>query len=309
MGRVLIKEAIKTQGQSVKIAGWVHNIRVLKGLIFVVIRDISGQIQVVVEEGNQSAFNAVNGLNLESILEIEGQVQEKPSRSDEKEYEILASQAKVLSIAAEQMPIPVMQKTDNEADIENRFNWRWIDLRKPEHQMVFKTWTELEKGFRKSLADNNFIQIYTPTFMSTASETGSEVFAVKYFDKEVYLAQSPQFYKQMAMASGLDRVFVVGPVYRAEKSFTNRHSTEFTGWDLEMSYINSDQDLMDLEEDLIIAGFKQVKKALKIKVKVPKKPFPRITMAEAKARLAKKELNQKRMMTLALKKNRHLARL
>jgi len=287
MERVLISEVANHLGNSVKIAGWVHNVRILKGLIFVIIRDISGQIQVVVEESNQEVFSVVNGLNLESILSVEGTVQEKPSKSGNKEYELLAIKAEVLSLAAEQMPIPVMQKIDNEADVESRFNWRWLDLRKPEHQMIFKVWTELEKGFRQALSDNHFIQLYTPTFMSTASETGSEVFAVKYFDREVYLAQSPQFYKQMAMASGLERVFAVGPVYRAEKSFTNRHCTEFTGWDFEMSYIDSENDVMEMEEKMLVAGFEHVNKALNLDLQVPTMPFPRISMKEAKEKLAK----------------------
>ena len=309
MHRVLISQVSSQQDKTIKIAGWVHNLRVLKGLIFVIIRDISGQIQVVIEESNTEAFAVVSALSLESVVEIEGSVQEKPSKSGKKEYELLAKKVNVLSHAAEQMPIPVMQKIDNTADVENRFNWRWLDLRKPEHQLIFKVWTELEKGFRKVWLDNNFLQIYTPTFMGTASETGAEVFSVKYFDREVYLAQSPQFYKQMAMAAGMERVFAVGPVYRAEKSYTNRHSTEFTGWDFEMSYINSEVDLMDFEEDLIIAGFTQVKAELQLDFEIPQKPFPRITMAEAKAKLAKAGVKAEKTDDLSSEEEQALAKL
>ena len=119
--------------------------------------------------------------------------------------------------------------------------------------------------------------------MSTPSETGAEVFEVNYFDRKAYLAQSPQFYKQMAIASGLERVFMVGPVFRAEESFTTRHMTEFTGWDFEVGYIESHHDIMDLEEGMIVAGFEQIKKTFPgLDLAVPARPFPRITIVEAK---------------------------
>jgi aspartyl-tRNA synthetase len=121
--------------------------------------------------------------------------------------------------------------------------------------------------------------------MSTASESGADLFEVKYFEKKAYLSQSPQFYKQMAMAAGFEKVFMVGPVYRAEPSYTTRHVTEFTGWDFEVSYIDSHFELMAIEEQMLIAGFSQVKDALGLDITVPTAPFPKITMAEAKVKL------------------------
>ncbi len=129
------------------------------------------------------------------------------------------------------------------------------------------------------------MQVYTPCFMSTSSETGSEVFEVKYFDRKAYLSQSPQFYKQMAMASGFEKIFCFGPVFRAEPSFTTRHVTEFTGWDFEMSFIDSHADIMDAEEDMLIAGFKNLQENLHLDIEVPAKPFPRITLKDAKKKL------------------------
>jgi len=123
--------------------------------------------------------------------------------------------------------------------------------------------------------------------MSTASEGGSEVFEVKYFDRKAYLAQSPQFYKQMAMSAGFEKVFTFGPVFRAEPSFTSRHLTEFTGWDFEISYIDSHFDIMDIEEDLIISGFKTLKENLDLNIEIPRKPFPRYTLKETKEILEK----------------------
>lgn len=286
MVRILIKTAQK-ELKEVTVAGWARNIRLHKGLIFVELVDLSGMIQLVITADSEG-YGVLANLSLESVIEVTGAIQPKPARkgSTEPEFEVLVKTAKVLSVAEAELPIPVLTKADNEADVENRFDWRWLDLRQSEHQLIFKTWTELEKGFRKYWDEASYLQIYTPTFMSTASETGSEVFAVKYFDRTAYLAQSPQFYKQMAMASGFEKVFAVGTVYRAEKSFTNRHSTEFTGWDFEVSYIESEEDVAQELEKMITAGFTQVKEKLNLAIEVPTLPFPRITLAEAKAKLA-----------------------
>lgn len=293
MNRLSVSAA-KKQGQgSVTVAGFVHNKRVHKGVVFVDLRDLSGLLQLVVLESEVTAYQAVEGLNLESVLEASGILQEKPAKKGaepgEKDFELLVKEIKVLSSAAEQLPIQVLQKIDNEADLDNRLNWRFLDLRKEEHRLIFSVWTELEKGFRKYFSDQNFFQIYTPTLMSTASETGADVFAVKYFERQAYLSQSPQFYKQMAMAAGMEKVFMVGPVYRAEKSFTNRHVTEFTGLDFEISYIASHEDVMKTEEEMLVAGFQALaEKNLPLEFAVPTLPFPRLTLAEVKAKLAAK---------------------
>jgi aspartyl-tRNA synthetase len=183
-----------------------------------------------------------------------------------------------------ELPIPiVVQKGGGEAEQPLRLDWRWIDLRRPEHTAIFKTWNALEQGMRRVWNEKGYMQIYTPSFMSTPSETGAEVFEVNYFETKAYLAQSPQFYKQMGIASGFEKVFMTGPVFRAELSFTTRHLTEFTGWDFELAYIDSHHDIMDEEEDLIIGGFSEIKKQLpNIELEIPSKPFPRITMVEAK---------------------------
>ena len=141
---------------------------------------------------------------------------------------------------------------------------------------------------RDFLYKNNFTEIHSPKLIGAASESGSEVFEVKYFDRKAYLAQSPQFYKQMALASGLDKVFEVGPVFRAENSNTNRHATEFTGFDLEFAHIDSYEDVMDFEEDLLIAGLSLVKEKYGEKIKevfnteviIPTKPFPRMRLKD-----------------------------
>jgi len=288
MSRILITEAKKQETGEVTIAGWVRNLRAHKGVVFVDLVDISGAMQIVLASG-QGGYELAEKLTMESVIEVGGTLQLKPSKKNDpnpiKDYELAVSSARLISLAAENLPIPVLTKVDNEANLDNRLDWRWLDLRRPEHQLIFKVWTKLEEGARQYFQENNFFQIYTPCLMSTSSETGSEVFAVKYFDRPAYLSQSPQFYKQMAMASGLEKVFMVGPVFRAELSFTTRHVTEFTGWDFEVSYIDSHADIMSIEEDLLIAGFKKVKADLGLEIDIPAKPFPKITLAEAKAKL------------------------
>jgi aspartyl-tRNA synthetase len=287
MERLSILEAKKKVAGQVTVSGFVRTHRALKGLIFVVLSDLSDSIQLVIEEKNEAVYNQALTLNLESVIEVSGSLQPKPIKAGgTPDFELLVSDIKILSLAKEQLPIPVSQKADNQADFDLRFNWRFLDLRRPENQLIFKVWTELEKGFRDYFSQSKYIQIYTPTFMNTASETGADVFEVKYFDRKAYLAQSPQFYKQMAMAAGLERVFTVGTVYRDEKSFTNRHVTEFTGWDFEISYIHSEDIIMDEEEKMIEAGFKNVKENLGLDICVPNRPFPRLTLAHVKEKLS-----------------------
>jgi len=288
MSRILITDAKKQETGEVTIAGWVRNLRAHKGVVFVDLVDISGTMQIVFAAG-QGGYEIAEKLTMESVIEASGSLQAKPSKKNDpnpvKDYELAVSSARLISLAAENLPIPVLTKVDNEANLDNRLDWRWLDLRRAEHQLIFKVWTKLEEGVRQYFRENNFFQIYTPCLMSTSSETGSEVFAVKYFDRPAYLSQSPQFYKQMAMASGLEKVFMVGPVFRAEPSFTTRHVTEFTGWDFEISYIDSHFDIMSIEEDLLIAGFKKAQEDLGLVLDIPVKPFPKITLAEAKAKL------------------------
>lgn len=268
-------------GKEVQIRGFVHAIRAQSKIAFVILRDISGTIQCVV--GKESpAFETAKGLSVESVIEVIGLAKKADQAPGGVEIEVKA--INVLSAAAPELPIPVVtKKGGEETEAPTRFDYRWIDLRKPEKAKIFKVWTALEKGFRKYWDENNYIQLYPPAFMNTPSETGAEVFEVKYFDRKAYLAQSPQFYKQMAQAAGFEKVFMVAPVFRAEESFTTRHLTEFTGWDFELSYIDSHHDVMDAEEGMIVAGFEEVKKQFpELNIKVPSRPFPRVPIVELK---------------------------
>ncbi|MBI2065584.1 MAG: aspartate--tRNA(Asn) ligase [Candidatus Zambryskibacteria bacterium] len=271
--------------QTDSIQGFIHALRIQSKIIFIVVRNREGLIQVVVETSNPE-FKKAKELTLESVIRVDGEMVDAPQAPGGKEMK--PTRIEVLGLAAPELPIPVVVKgSDEETEAPTRFDYRWLDLRKPEKQKIFKVWTEFEKGWRKYWDENNFIQLYPPALMSIPSESGAEVFEVNYFDRKAYLAQSPQFYKQMAMAAGFEKVFMVSPVFRAEESFTTRHMTEFTGWDFEISYIESHNDVMSTEEGMIIEGFRQLLKVFPdLNITIPTQPFPKITMVEAKKILA-----------------------
>ncbi len=285
-------ETINKIGQEVILKGWVNTVRKMGKIVFMDLRDRSGIIQVVLipNELDEVSQSLISEIKPEYVLEIHGLVNKRGEKQINKEeptgtVEVLAKSIKVLSVAETPLPIPITNDYGNEAELAIRLDWRWLDLRDHQKQNIFKVWTALETGVREYFAKENFIQIYTPSFMSAPSESGAEVFIVKYFKSKAYLAQSPQFYKQMAMAAGLEKVFAFGPVFRAEPSFTSRHLTEFTGWDFEISFIDSHFDVMAAEEQMLISGFRQVKDQVLPNLEIPKSPFPKITMQEAKEKL------------------------
>ncbi len=274
-------EVLAKAGEEVSVRGFVQALRGQSKIAFIVLRDIEGTIQGVVMK-DSPAFETAKKLSTESVIVMSGLAKKADQAPGGVEIEV--KDIKVLSVAAPELAIPVVTlKGGEETEAPIRFDYRWIDLRKPEKAQIFKVWTALEKGFRKYWDENKFIQLYPPAFMNVPSETGAEVFEVKYFDRKAYLAQSPQLYKQMAQASGFEKVFMVTPLFRAEESFTTRHLTEFTGWDFEMSYIESHHDVMDAEEGMIVAGFEEVKKQFpQLNIQIPSRPFPRITILDAK---------------------------
>ena len=291
--RILINQIKKKIGQKVKIAGFVKTIRDHGGIKFLIVRDISGIIQVVVNKSNIETAKTAELLNLESVVEILGVVEEEKQAPNG--FEIQAEEIKILSLSAPELPIPVVEKGQEETEQHIRLDWRWLDLRKPKKALIFKVWTVMEQAFREYLLSNGFIQIHSPKLMNAPSESGAELFEVKYFDRTAYLAQSPQFYKQMAMAAGFEKVFEIGPVFRANPSFTSRHDTEFTSYDVEISFIESYKDIISLEERLIQYMLTEVKEKLgdlilnfyDREIIIPSIPFPKVTMKEAKKILSK----------------------
>ncbi len=268
-------------GETVKIQGFVENLRNKKWMAFLVIRDITGKIQVTLEkEPNPELSAIVDQLTIDSVVTVEGQavINEGVKLGG---IEILPTSIRIESIA-DALPI----KPDSA--IDSRLDYRWIDLRTEKNTLIFKLQTDMVAAMRQYLLDHNFMELHFPKIIGAASESGSEVFKLKYFDGDAFLAQSPQFYKQMAMAAGFERVFEVAPVFRAEKSHTSKHATEFTGFDLEFSYVESFEDVMKLEEDLITYMLEQlapkykddVKRLFGMDIVVPTKPFPRMSVAD-----------------------------
>jgi len=297
MERTRIAEVKGRLGERIKIAGFVETIRDQGSIVFLLIRDITGLIQVVATKNHAEAFQSVKTLSHESVVEIVGAAKEESQAPGG--YEVAAEEIVALSRADPELPIPVIEKgSQQESEQALRMDWRWIDLRKPAHALVFKVWTLLEAAFREYWTDNSYIEIHSPKLIATASESGADVFEVKYFERAAYLAQSPQFYKQMAMAAGFEKVFEVGPVFRAEPSFTSRHATEFTGYDVELSYIQSHDDVMAEEEKTIHFVLKKIKHAYGDEIRrvygreviVPPLPFPRISMRETKEILTKRNV-------------------
>ncbi|MBU2025647.1 MAG: aspartate--tRNA(Asn) ligase [Patescibacteria group bacterium] len=289
-----ISQIKKTKpAKNITVYGWVHVIRDLGNIKFILLRDISGTIQTVILKKNQAVFKKSAKLTPESVVRLTGQLKKQKQAPDG--VEILVQSIKILSLALPELPIPVIEKTKAQTAQSKRIDWRWLDLRKPQKQLVFKVWTEMERAMRQYFLENNFIQIYSPKLMSSPSEGGSELFELPYFKTKAFLAQSPQFYKQMAMAAGLERVFEAGPVFRAEPSFTSRHATEFTSYDFEMSFIQSHQDVIAVEEQMLKSMLKAVqekygqliKKQYNRELVVPSIPFPQFTMKQAKAILKK----------------------
>ena len=269
-----------------KVSGFVENYRNKRTMAFIVVRDFSGKLQVTVEKEKHPEFaEMLDKLTIQSVVTFEGEVVAN-------EYvkmggiEMLPDTMTVESYA-EALPIK------DDSDIDVRMDYRWIDLRRERNHAMLRLQTVMTASLREFLLEKNFVEIHTPKLIAAASESGSDVFEVKYFDTNAYLAQSPQFYKQMAMASGLERIFETGPVFRAEKSYTNKHATEFTGFDLEFSYVTGVEDVMHMEEELLTYMLTRVKEKCGEEIKalfdmditVPTLPFPRMKLKDVYAQL------------------------
>ncbi len=257
-----------------KIGGFVKKVRDLGKICFVVLYDTTGEVQVVFRG---DSADAVRGIGRESVLGVEGLVVK--SDKTREGIEVIPERWVILSVASPP-PIP-LHDDPSRTDLSKRLDYRWLDLRGGRLK-YFRMLSDLVREMRWSFYRHGFTEIFTPKLLAHPSEGGSEVFTVLYFDREAYLAQSPQFYKQMAVISGLDRVFEIAPVFRANPSFTSRHDTEFTMLDVEVAWIESHHDIMDLEEEWIREWIKNFLERWE-EVEEPSLPkkIPRIPMEEA----------------------------
>ena len=264
-----------------RVQGFVENFRNKRTMAFIVVRDFTGKLQITIEkEKHPEMLEMLDKLTIHSVVTFEGEVvaSEYVKMGGKEMYPDFMQ----VESYAEALPI----KDDSEIDV--KMDYRWIDLRREKNHLMLALQTTLTAAFRDFLLERDFVEIHTPKLIGAASESGSDVFEVKYFDGFAYLAQSPQFYKQMAMAAGLERIFETGPVFRAEKSYTNKHATEFTGFDLEFSYVNGCEDVMKMEEELVAYAIARVKEAhgdaikelYDMDLEVPTLPFPRMKLKD-----------------------------
>ena len=254
---------LKDSEGKVEVWAWIEKVRDQKSMQFVILRDRSGMLQMTIEKASKKEMaEVVSHFTQDFYVKVKGTVvQNEYVKLGKKE--LLPDSIEVLS-KADISPI------DGESSIDQRLDYRWIDLRDPKKRLIFEAQTALTQGMRNYCIDNGFIEVHCPTTIKNESESGSGVFEVKYFDKKAYLIQSPQFYKQMAIAAGFEKVFIATPIYGAEKSFTRKHATEFSGFDLEFANVSSVEDVMKVEEELIHAGLKEVSEKYGEKIKYTK---------------------------------------
>ena len=290
MTKILFKDLENYFDQEIEIQGFVDKIRDLQYVQFVILRDSSSKVQMTVEksDNNKEINDIISSLTKESTILAKGIVY-KQEKVKLRGMEFIPSKIEITSKSEEELPIDILDYT-NKSNQELRLDNRFLDLRLDKNYLIFKGQTLAEMAMREYWISNNFIEIHSPKILGTASESGAEVFSLDYFGKKVYLAQSPQFYKQMAMAAGFNNVFEIGPVFRAENSHTAYHATEFTSVDIEMSWIKSYHEVMDAEETKIKHVMQRLfndlneeyKEMYKKDIEVPNYSFPRIPFYEAK---------------------------
>lgn len=294
--RVLIKDLAAHEDGPVRVSGWVEKVRDQKFVQFVVLRDESGAVQLVnggvLREADPEnprsdilleRTGTITELTHGTFITVTGELQHN-ERVKLGGVEIQIDKIDVVTRALPDNPVA------DDSGIDVRLDWRFLDLRRPEQNLVFRVQTTFLHALRQVWVERGFIEIQTPKLMASASESRAELFEVEYFEGKAFLAQSPQFFKQMAQAAGFGGIFEVGPAFRADPSFTSRHATEFTSIDAELSWIESHEDVMELHEELMVAGITAVKekhgaeieKLFGVELEVPARPFPRIPLAEAK---------------------------
>jgi nondiscriminating aspartyl-tRNA synthetase len=274
--------------QDVILAGWVEDLRKMGKMTFLTLRDVTGITQIILTD---ELTKAVEGITRQSVVRVTGKVQD--TRARDFEYEIKANEISILAKAVYPLPIDPIGRL--ESHIDNRLNTRALDMRNQKTASIFKIRHHVLASLRKTLSEKKFIEITTPKIIGSASEGGANLFSLDYFGKQAYLAQSPQLYKEQ-MTIGLERVFEIASFYRAEKSHTGRHLSEFTSVDIEAAFMNY-TDVMNVLEDLVVDTFKYVsencKKELEIignKTITPDHPFEKITYSQALDELKEKDV-------------------
>jgi nondiscriminating aspartyl-tRNA synthetase len=289
MERIYTSEVSSRVGQRVRLAGWLHALRRLGGINFLVLRDVRGTVQVVVD--TPEALAMLEGLLPETVLEVEGEAVAEPQAPGG--IEIHCPQFEILSPVRDALPFP-LNKPEMKATLPTFLDHATVGLRHPQRRARIRLQAGVMAGFRATLTDLGFTEIQTPKLVEAATEGGANVFGVKYFDRQAYLAQSPQFYKQI-MVGVFERVFEVGPVFRAEPHDTVRHINEYVSLDVELGFIRDHRDVMAVLTKVIrgIVGHLQDHFApeltlLNAKMPVAPEQFPAIYFPEAQELILQK---------------------
>lgn len=276
---------VKVGDGIVTVKGWVQDIRNLGGISFIALRDRHGVIQLTLPKKkiDPDLFGSITKLSRESVISVTGEVKE--SNQTELGVEIIPQSFVLESEAAVPLPLGVIDKVS--AELDTRLNNRFMDVRKPEVRAIFELKSMMIELIEEAVRINGFTQVHTPKIGAAGAEGGAELFKVRYFEKDAYLAQSPQLYKQILMSTGLDRVFEIGPAFRAEHSNTNRHVTEFISFDGEMSWIENEEQVMAMIEEVIDHVLKGLKEKgakqlalLEKDIVIPARPYPILTYSE-----------------------------
>lgn len=272
-------------GEDVIVMGWVHEIRDLGGIIFILVRDTTGMIQITApsKKVDPEILEQLREFRKESVVAIEGTVQESDKAPNG--VEIIPKEIKILNLANQPLPMDPTEKV--KAEIDTRLDSRFLDLRKSNISAIFKIKSQMFHTVRDFFYENGFVEINTPKLVASATEGGTELFPITYFEKEAFLGQSPQLYKQIMMSSGIDRVFEIGQIFRAEEHDTLRHLNEAVSIDAEASFMDGD-DMMkvlnNMIEQVIIDVNEYCSYELELldhKLPIPDGPFPKITYDEA----------------------------
>ncbi|MDG6217875.1 MAG: aspartate--tRNA(Asn) ligase [Candidatus Thermoplasmatota archaeon] len=279
-------------GSSITVAGWVEDIRNIGSIAFIIIRDKKGTLQVTaLKKEHPELFEKLVTLPRESVVSIMGLCQE--SKKARNGYEVIPKKVSVLSLSESPLPLGIVDKV--EAELDTRLDNRFLDLRKPVVQAIFQIRSAVIGAVHDNLRLMGFEEVHTPKLIGTSSEGGTDVFKIGYFDREAFLAQSPQLYKQMLMSTGLDRVYEIAWYFRAEEHNTRRHLNESTAVDVEMAFIENEEDVMRVLEELVSCMWLKAGEqsnsliVLDKSISIPKTPFRRVTYDEALSLLADRD--------------------
>ncbi|MCX6815467.1 MAG: aspartate--tRNA(Asn) ligase [Candidatus Aenigmarchaeota archaeon] len=285
-------------GKTVTVAGWVAKIRDIGKVKFLILRDKEGEVQIIAKKGDilDSLVDTITSLTRESVVSVTGKVIKNKDAPGG--FEIVPEKINVLAKA--EAPLPLETDPNIKSELDTRINFRYLDLRRKEVSAIFRIKDVVHRSFIKYLEAEGFILAHVPCVVSAATEGGTNLFPISYFENEAFLSQSPQLYKQMLMASGLDKVLIVTPVFRAEEHNTTRHLNESTQMDIEVAFVEDEQGALKYIEGAVNFIYKEVVKECKEQLKIlgrtldiPLVPFKQLTYTEALDVLKKDGINIK----------------